>query len=61
MQKRPFTALIAGPMGSSKTVFVHQFLPHLLDMGDPIPDEKEVETTVPSTIIIVIFITNQFL
>jgi GTPase SAR1 family protein len=37
--KHPFTALIAGPTGSGKTVFVHKLLVHLPDMVDPTPEE----------------------
>lgn len=37
--KHPFTALIAGPTGSGKTVFVTKFLEHLPAMVDPIPQE----------------------
>ena len=37
--KHPFTALIAGPTGSGKTVFVNKLLTHLSDMVDPVPEE----------------------
>jgi GTPase SAR1 family protein len=35
----PFTALVAGPTGCGKTVFVQRFLQHLPDMVDPGPEE----------------------
>ena len=37
--KHPFTALIAGPTGSGKTVFVNKMLEYLSEMIDPVPDE----------------------
>lgn len=37
--KHPFTALIAGPTGSGKTVFVRKFLTHLPNMVVPTPEE----------------------
>ena len=35
----PFTALVAGPTGSGKTVFVRKFLDKLHDMVVPVPEE----------------------
>ena len=37
--KHPFTALIAGPTGSGKTVFVNTFLSQVAEMMDPAPEE----------------------
>ena len=37
--KHPFTALIAGPTGSGKTVFVTKMLRHIADMVEPTPEE----------------------
>ena len=37
--KHPFTALIAGPTGSGKTVFVKKMLTHLAAMVEPTPEE----------------------
>jgi GTPase SAR1 family protein len=37
--KHPFTALIAGPTGCGKTVFVRKFLEHLSEMTEPVPAE----------------------
>ena len=37
--KHPFTALIAGPTGSGKTVFVTKMLTHLAAMVEPTPEE----------------------
>lgn len=35
----PFTALVAGPTGSGKTVFVRKFLDNMHNMVDPVPEE----------------------
>ena len=37
--KHPFTALIAGPTGSGKTVFVSMFLSHVTELMYPPPQE----------------------
>lgn len=37
--KHPFTALVAGPTGCGKTVFVSRILAHLVDMTTPTPEE----------------------